>query len=80
MTNPYYSPKPTREQRRSGCLWSLGLIIIVAVGIVIRVAFTDEPWVRPVLTVVAVLTAATLIGGYVNLAKMLRDLKVRERE
>lgn len=80
MTGPYDPPKPTRGQRRSGCLWSLGLLIIVAVGIVLRVAFKGEPWVRPALTVVAVLTAAVLIGGYINLAKVSRDLKVRERE
>lgn len=80
MTGPYDPPKPTREQRRSVCLWSLGLLIVIVAGVVLRVAFKDEPWVRPALTVVAVLTAAVLIGGWLNLAKALRDLKVRERE
>lgn len=74
MSNPYETRKPPPELRRASFRWLIALLVLVAVGVILQAAFTDESWFRPVRTVVTVLTGAVLIGSLMNTVKVHRHM------
>lgn len=78
MTNPYESRRPTPQLRRAGCFWVVALVTLVIGGFVMRMVFADEAWLKPVSTVVSVLTAVVLIGSLRTSLKIHREVNRKD--
>lgn len=74
MTGPYEFRKLTSQERRTSRSWLSALVILVAIGFVLPMAFAEEAWMKPVVTIIIVLTAFVGIGSLRTSLRIHRDL------